>query len=356
MIFRRMKARVAHALDRRFSVLDARIDALQHSLAEARSRQQESEIARWSQLSETLEQLTGLVGNLAATVEKQVEADAEVTSTLSEIDRIVHGELRGMIRAIASEEPRNRRALFDVRERSDYELAFDTAEPLVSITIPTTDGRSELLLTRAIASALNQTYENIEVVVVGDAVDDETREAVAGLDDPRVRFYNLTNRVVHADPHRHWLTAACMPRNEAHRQARGLWIADLDDDDALRPDAVSLLLDLARSQHVEVVYGKMEQHHPNGDSQFLGGFPPRPLQPDWKEQGLRWQPWQGNANCGALAHSGLRIFGREHVAAELGMPGDFFRMERMLRAGVTFAMLDQVVYDYYPSLLWEEQQ
>ena len=54
---------------------------------------------------------------------------------------------------------------------------------------------------------------------------------------------------------------------------------------------------------------------------------------------------------GALVHSHLRFFEREHVASALAEPGDWFRGERMLRAGVRIELLDRVTYDYYPSSL-----
>jgi hypothetical protein len=56
----------------------------------------------------------------------------------------------------------------------------------------------------------------------------------------------------------------------------------------------------------------------------------------------------------ALMHGGLRFFERELVAAHLGVPGDVFMLERMLRVGVRFAMLDEAVLDYFPSTLWRD--
>jgi hypothetical protein len=38
------------------------------------------------------------------------------------------------------------------------------------------------------------------------------------------------------------------------------------------------------------------------------------------------------------------------VAAHLGIPGDMYLLARMLRCGVSFAMLDAVVWDYFPSV------
>jgi hypothetical protein len=56
--------------------------------------------------------------------------------------------------------------------------------------------------------------------------------------------------------------------------------------------------------------------------------------------------WQG-----ALIHGTLGFFERELVAAHLGVPGDGYLLERMLRAGVRFERLGRVVFDYYPSKL-----
>ena len=54
----------------------------------------------------------------------------------------------------------------------------------------------------------------------------------------------------------------------------------------------------------------------------------------------------------ALVHGGLRFFAREHVAASLGLPGDWYRAERMLRAGVRFAHRPGTLFRYYPSQSW----
>ena len=50
-----------------------------------------------------------------------------------------------------------------------------------------------------------------------------------------------------------------------------------------------------------------------------------------------------------MYHRGLRFFGRQALAADLGLPGDWWLAERMLRAGVRFAMLDEVLCDAYAS-------
>jgi hypothetical protein len=127
-------------------------------------------------------------------------------------------------------------------------------------------------------------------------------------------------------------------RRRLHRGAGSCDRRRDDDDDHLRPDTIASLLELAREQRAEVVYGGFEEHRPNGTSSVGTGFPPRRGCFSW---------------AGALVHGGLRFFERELVAADLEMPGDMYLLERMLRVGVRFALLDEVVLDYFPSTLWE---
>jgi hypothetical protein len=129
-----------------------------------------------------------------------------------------------------------------------------------------------------------------------------------------------------------------MARNEASRRARGSWLLHFDDDDHLRPDSIASLLQLARERRAEIVYGGFEQHAPDGRRSQSLGFPPR---------------WGTFAWPGALVHGGLRFLERELVAVPLGLPGDVYMLERALRCGVRFAMLNEVVLDYFPSTVWK---
>lgn len=95
--------------------------------------------------------------------------------------------------------------------------------PLVSVVIPTRH-RPKLVL-RAIHSVLNQTYSEIELVVVVDGPDAATVAAVQAIDDPRLQ-YIVNSRS---------LTAAGA-RNAGVAHTTGDWIAFLDDDDEWLPN------------------------------------------------------------------------------------------------------------------------
>jgi glycosyltransferase involved in cell wall biosynthesis len=76
------------------------------------------------------------------------------------------------------------------------------------------------LVPRAVRSALAQTYDNIEVVVIVDGPDPATEAALSGIADARLRVLTLPQPM-----------GGSNARNAGARAARGEWVAFLDDDD-----------------------------------------------------------------------------------------------------------------------------
>jgi Glycosyl transferase family 2 len=263
----------------------------------------------------------------------------ELAEMRSELDAAVT-LLRDGLASIVDDELGTRRQLRELRAGPDYAAAWTDPEPLVSIVIPTYV-HWQLLEERAIPSALAQTHPNVEVVVVGDAAADETAAAIARIGDPRVRYENLTIRGPYPeDARKRWYIAGSGPMNRAMELARGRWIAFLNDDDAMRPEHVSLLLAEARRTEAEVVYGKLLAHTPEGEQVLAGAFPPA-------DHAFGWQL--------AIHHRDLRLFEYQLAAALFDHPGDWHRAQRMMNAGVRFAQIDEVVCDYYPSQLWKDR-
>src|SRR5947209_2116427 len=98
--------------------------------------------------------------------------------------------------------------------------------PLVSICIPAFN--RERYIEGAIESALGQTYEALEIVVVDDASTDSTVDRVRSYDDPRIRlFVNERN------------LGQCANRNLTLERARGELIKFLDSDVILDPHCVA---------------------------------------------------------------------------------------------------------------------
>jgi glycosyltransferase involved in cell wall biosynthesis len=97
------------------------------------------------------------------------------------------------------------------------------SEPLVTVVIATYNRAG--LVPRAIESVRQQTYRNIEILVIDDGSPDDTGLIVQSIPDPRIRYIrHEANKGLPAG------------RNTGIRAAKGEYIAFLDDDDQWRED------------------------------------------------------------------------------------------------------------------------
>jgi len=105
--------------------------------------------------------------------------------------------------------------------------------PTISCITPTFNRAH--LLPRAIESTINQTYPNWEMIIVDDGSEDKTEEVVQKYvqKDARVKYYKNPGKGGNA------------ARNYGIRQAKGEWIAFLDDDAENLPERFRKQLDAA---------------------------------------------------------------------------------------------------------------
>lgn len=101
---------------------------------------------------------------------------------------------------------------------------FRSARPLVSVVIATYNRAR--YIRESVESVLNQTFADLEVLVVDDGSTDETLEVLGGIDDDRLRVIHKGNGGV------------ASARNEAAKQAHGHFIVVHDDDDIMLPDRI----------------------------------------------------------------------------------------------------------------------
>ena len=109
--------------------------------------------------------------------------------------------------------------------------------PLVTVVIPTRN-KPQLVL-RAVHSALRQTLDAIEVIVVVDGPDEATVQALSGVEDSRLIVKLLPRNLGPAEA-----------RNAGVEAARGPWVAFLDHDDEWLPNKLDVQLRTARQSTV----------------------------------------------------------------------------------------------------------
>ena len=119
--------------------------------------------------------------------------------------------------------------------------------PTVSVIIPVFNRAH--LLGRTLDSVVAQSFEDFEVLVVDDGSDDDPAAVVESYQDPRLHYKR--------QPENKGVAAA---RNRGLREAKGEFIAFLDDDDEWFPDKLALQVDLLQhsSPDVGLVYTGVE--------------------------------------------------------------------------------------------------
>lgn len=98
---------------------------------------------------------------------------------------------------------------------------------LVSVVIPVYN--REKTIVRAVKSVLNQTYKNIEVIVVDDCSSDNSRNVIesAFSENNNVHYICLEKN-----------SGACVARNRGVQLSKGKYVAFLDSDDAFLPNKI----------------------------------------------------------------------------------------------------------------------
>ena len=97
---------------------------------------------------------------------------------------------------------------------------------MLSIVMPVYNTRPEYL-ERSVGSLLNQTYKELEILLVDDGSGEETKEKLKELAalDPRIYLIRQEN------------AGASAARNTGIRAARGRYLTMMDSDDSIAPEA-----------------------------------------------------------------------------------------------------------------------
>lgn len=134
--------------------------------------------------------------------------------------------------------------------------------PLVSTVIPT--WKRSHLVCRSVRSALNQSYSELEVVVVINGEDAATTRVLEEICDPRLRTITLMKNVGPGEG-----------RNTGVRESRGEWISFLDDDDEWQPDKIEkqIASTFNAANDVNFVCCRFEERRPDGARVLPHDFP-----------------------------------------------------------------------------------
>ncbi|MDO4522934.1 MAG: glycosyltransferase family 2 protein [Eubacteriales bacterium] len=120
-------------------------------------------------------------------------------------------------------------------------------EKKVSVIIPSYN-RAEVL-EKSIHSVLNQSYQNLECILVDDGSTDNTRTIAKSISDPRLRYVYQEN------------AGACAARNHGIALAEGKYIAFHDSDDVWHKEKLEKQIDTLEKNKVDLVICKLIHIH-----------------------------------------------------------------------------------------------
>ena len=132
----------------------------------------------------------------------------------------------------------------------------------VSVIIPLYNG--EEWIEKCVSSVINQTYNDIEIIIVDDCSTDDSPLIVRSFKDSRIKFIqNNKNRGVPAT------------RNTGIKKAEGRFIGFLDQDDYWHQEKLELHVNEFQqsSESIGVVYGDAMESEPSGESYKVSGQP-----------------------------------------------------------------------------------
>lgn len=125
-----------------------------------------------------------------------------------------------------------------------------SSQPLVSVIIPTHNRADKIEM--SINSVLNQTYQNIEIIIVDDCSSDNTKNVIEKiiLENSYIKFYQLKEN-----------GGPAKARNYGVQHANGEYIAFHDDDDEWHSDKLEIqMCCMLANKEIDMTFGKMARY------------------------------------------------------------------------------------------------
>ncbi len=137
-----------------------------------------------------------------------------------------------------------------------------TTAPLVSVVM--TSHNRATLIGQSIASVLEQSLADLELIIVDDGSTDGSVAVIEAIDDARIVLVALAK------------CSVSEARNAGIARARGEFIAFLDCDDLFLPDYLRSQIDTLRAHpHADAVYAMGQEFDATGRLPPLRGYPMR---------------------------------------------------------------------------------
>ena len=203
-------------------------------------------------------------------------------------------------------------------------------KPEVTVIIATYNSSRTLYF--ALRSLLNQTYEDFEAWIIGDACTDDSEKIVMSFSDDRLNWFNRASNS----------GSQGAPNNEGLRRAKGKFIAYLGHDDLWFPWHLSGLVSCLGNTNADLVHPLCAMYGPGGLEYTVG---PPSMGRTYENHFVFPSSWLHKRNiiedCGEWGN---------HL--QLSRPVDMEFLRRVYLAGKQIIFCPQLSLLKFPSALW----
>lgn len=193
------------------------------------------------------------------------------------------------------------------------------------VTILTVSFNSETTIRRTIESVLNQTYGNIEYIIVDGASKDKTVDIAESY---RALFEQKEGRSLQivSEPDRGMYDAL----NKGAKLAHGDLVGQINSDDWYELDAVETMVNFYEKEHYDVAWGSIRLKKPSGDM---------------IKHAKIGKLWTTSGWC----HPGM--FSKKNILLEFPYPletmyDDFDYITSVYRAGMKVLTIDKIISNF----------
>lgn len=215
---------------------------------------------------------------------------------------------------------------------------MDSREPLISVIVPVYNGQD--YLENCVRSIENQTYANLEVVIVNDGSQDGTADVCDALQSvyDNVRVINTDDLGVSA------------ARNAGLDEARGELVTFVDADDRLHPDMLRKLSDCMDRTESDIVGCRFFQWgDENGWEQAVRMEAAEGKAVTYDAHGyLRDSLLQGNSRCWSKLYR-METIGDMRFREGLSIGEDMLFVLKLLARAGRITEMDYQGYGYYQN-------
>lgn len=201
--------------------------------------------------------------------------------------------------------------------------------PLFSIVIPLYN-RADVI-SRTIASVLEQSFQDFEIVIIDDGSKDSPENVIATINDPRIRLIRQAN------------AGGGAARNRGIDEAKGSFVAFLDSDDVFLEHHLATMKALLDGTENTAAYSPIIVDRGNGRT-FIK--PPRPLGEDEAMADYLMSDRGFVQTSGLVVPTEIARRVRYRLGLPFGQDTDF--AIRLQLAGCRFRMSSQ------PSVIWND--